>query len=85
MNMQELADKSEKHFFEKIEAKLGDRSKVPAPLISRYCRMLVIYCESEGKVTESFKTSMDKCAQEIIAIDGMGEIFQECNICPEDI
>ena len=81
MNMQDLADKCKKNFLEKIE----DSSKVPVPLITKYCRMLTIYCDSEGKVTESFKKSMEKCAEEISAIEGMEEIFHECNKCPEDL
>lgn len=85
MNMQELADKCEKNFLKKIEDKLGDSSKVPSSLISRYCRMLVIYCESDGNVTESFTKTMQKTAEEITSIEGMEEIFNECNICPEDI
>ena len=27
---------------------------------------------------------MDKCIKEIISVDGMEEIFNECNKCPED-
>ena len=85
MEMQELADKCTKNFLKKIEEKMGDTSKVPSHLITKYCRMLVIYCESEGRVTESFTKSMEKTAEEITSIEGMGEIFEECNICPEDI
>ena len=85
MEMQELADKCTKNFLKKIEEKMGDTSKVPSHLITKYCRMLVIYCESEGRVTESFTKSMEKTAEEITSIKGMEEIFEECNICPEDI
>lgn len=84
MNMQEIADKCEKKFLQKIEEKMGDSSKVPLPLIKRYCRILTIYCDSEGKVTESFIKSMEKCIGEIKAIEGMEEIFDECNECPEE-
>lgn len=82
--MQEIADTCEKKFLEKIEEKMGDSSIVPLPLIKRYCRMLTIYCESEGKVTESFIKSMEKCISEIKSIEGMDEIFDECNQCPEE-
>jgi len=84
MNMQNLADECTKKFHEKIEEKKIDTAKVPSHLITKYCRMLTIYCESEGRVTESFTKSMEKTAQEILAIDGMEEIFNECNTCPED-
>lgn len=84
MNMQEIADKCEKKFLEKIEEKTGDSSNAPLPVIKRYCRMLTIYCDSEGKVTESFIKSMEKCIEEIKSIEGMEEVFNECNKCPED-
>lgn len=85
MNMQNLADDCVKKFLEKIEGKMGDSAKVPSHLITKYCRMLTIYCESEGKVTESFTKSMEKIADELKSIEGMEEIFNECNQCPEDI
>ena len=84
MNMQNIADDCAKKFHEKIEEKMGDISKVPSHLITKYCRMLTIYCESEGKVTESFTKSMEKMASEITSIEGMEEIFNDCNQCPED-
>ena len=82
--MQNLADDCTKKFLEKIEEKMGDTSNVPSHLISKYCRMLTIYCESEGRVTESFTKSMQKVAEEIVAIEGLEEIFHECNQCPGD-
>ncbi|MEN8194652.1 MAG: hypothetical protein ABFS12_17660 [Bacteroidota bacterium] len=85
MNMQDLSDKCAKKFLEKIEEKMGDSSQVPSHLITKYCRILTIYCESEGKVTESFTKSMEKTAEELTSIEGMEEIFNECNKCPEDI
>lgn len=84
MNMQNLADDCTKKFLEKIEEKMGDTSNVPSHLISKYCRMLTIYCESEGRVTESFTKSMEKTAEEIISIEGMEDIFNECNSCPDE-
>ena len=84
MNMQNLADECTKKFLEMIEEKKIDSSDLPTQLISKYCRMLTIYCESEGRVTESFTKSMEKCALEITSVEGMEEIFQECNQCPED-
>lgn len=85
MNMQDLSDKCVKKFLKKVEEKMKDTSKVPSHAISRYCRMLTIYCDAEGKVSKSFISSMDKCSQEIISVDGMEEIFNECNKCPEDL
>ena len=82
--MQNLADECTKKFFEKMEANMIDTSKISSHLIVKYCRMLTIYCESEGRVTESFQKSMEKTAQEITSIEGMEEIFKECNSCPED-
>lgn len=84
MNMQNLADECTEKFLKKIEEKMGDTAAVPSHLISKYCRMLTIYCESEGRVTESFTKSMEKTAQELVAIEGLEEIFKECNTCPED-
>ena len=46
--------------------------------------MLTIYCDTEGKVSDSFVKSMEKCMNEIIAVDGMKEILDVCNECPED-
>ena len=83
MDMQELSDKCTKKFLEKAESKLEDTSTIPVNAIKKYCRMLTIYCDGEGKVTESFQKSMEKCSQEIIAVEGMEEIFSECNVCPE--
>jgi hypothetical protein len=84
MNMQDLSDECVKKFLEKIEQNMGDTSKVPSHLITKYCRMLTIYCESEGKVTESFTKSIEKTAEELTSIEGMEDIFNECNKCPED-
>ena len=84
MNMQDLSDECVKKFLEKAEEKMGDTSKVPSHAITRYCRMLIIYCDTEGKVSESFINSMDKCIKEIISVDGMEEIFNECNKCPDN-
>jgi hypothetical protein len=85
MNMQDLSDKCTKKFLEKVEEKMEDTSKVPSHAITRYCRMLTIYCDTEGKVTDSFISSMDKCIKEIISVEGMEEIFNECNKCPDDL
>lgn len=81
MNMQEKSDQCAQKFLEKVQEKMGDTSTVPSDLITRYCRMLTIYCDAEGKVSESFVKSMDKCIKEIIAIEGMEEILNECNKC----
>lgn len=85
MHMQDLSDKCVKKFLKKIEEKMEDTSIVPSGVIARYCRMLTIYCDTGGKVSESFISSMDKCTQEIISVEGMEEILKECNECPDDI
>lgn len=85
MNMQDLSDECTKKFIEKAEEKIEDTSKVPLNAITRYCRMLTIYCDTGGKVSESFRSSMDKCIQEIISVEGMEEILNECNECPDNI
>ena len=82
--MQNLADECVKKFLEKMEVKKIDTSNVPSMLLTKYCRMLTIYCESEGRVTDSFIKSMEKVAEEITSIEGMEEIFHECNTCPEE-
>ena len=46
--------------------------------------MLTIYCDTEGKVSESFITSMEKCIKETKSVDGMEEVFNECNECPDN-
>lgn len=84
MNMQDQSDKCEKKFLAIAEEKMEDTSKIPLQAIKKYCRMLIIYCDAEGKVTDSFSKSMEKCSKEIIEVDGMEEIFNECNECSED-
>ncbi|WP_309497914.1 hypothetical protein [Sulfurovum sp.] len=83
MNLQDKSDECTKKFLEKAEKIVEDTSKIPSQAISRYCRMLIVYCDAEGKVTDSFQKSMEKCGKEIIAVEGMEEIFNECNECPE--
>ena len=83
MNLQDMSDECEKKFLEKAKEKMEDTSKLPTHAISRYCRMLIVYCDAKGKVTESFQKSMDKCVQEIIAVEGLEEILNACNECPE--
>lgn len=85
MDMQDKADECTKMFLEKAEEMKVDTSSIPPQIISKYCRMLIVYCDAEGKVTESFKKSMEKCAEDIISVDGMEEIFNICNVCPEDM
>ncbi|MBT8348659.1 MAG: hypothetical protein HKP62_04340 [Sulfurovum sp.] len=84
MNMQDMSDECVKKFLKKAEEKIEDNSKIPSHAITRYCRMLTVYCDAEGKVTDSFIKSMEKCSQDIISVDGMEEIFNEFNTCPED-
>jgi len=84
MNLQNVSDKCEKKFLKLAEEKGVDTSKLPKDTITKYCRMLIVYCDAEGKVTESFQKSMEKCAEEIVAVEGMEEIFAACNVCPED-
>jgi hypothetical protein len=85
MNMQDLSDECTKKFLKKAEEKIGDSSLVPSNAITRYCRMLTVYCDAEGKVTENFIRSMDKCIQEITSVEGMEEVLNECNKCPDDV
>ena len=82
--MQDESDKCEKKFLKIAEEKLGDTSTVPLSEIKRYCRMLTVYCDTEGKVSESFVKAMEISINKIIAIDGMKEILDLCNECPED-
>ena len=84
INMQDKSDECAKKFLEIAEAKIEDNSKIPLQAIKKYCRMLIVYCDAEGKVTDSFVKSMEKCGKEIIEVDGMEEIFNECNECGED-
>jgi len=84
INIQDKADEYTKRFLKKAEEKIEDTSKIPSGEITRYCRMLTIYCDAEGKVTDGFIRSMEKCAKEIIEVDGMEEVFTECNECFED-
>ena len=84
MNMQDMSDVCTKKFLEKAEQKMVDTSKIPSHAITRYCRMLTIYCDTEGKVSESFIKSMEKCIKEIKSVDGMEEVFNECNECPDN-
>jgi hypothetical protein len=83
MNMQDQSDKCTKKFLEKAEKIMLDTSKIPSEAIKKYCRMLIIYCDLEGKVSDGFAKSMDICSKEIIAVAGMEEVFNECNVCPE--
>ncbi|HEY9189252.1 MAG TPA: hypothetical protein VIM88_00110 [Sulfurovum sp.] len=85
MNMQDMSDRCTERFLEKVKEKMGDTSHAPVDTITRYCRMLTVYCDSNGKVSESFIKSMEKCMQELIAVEGMEEILNECNECPENI
>jgi hypothetical protein len=80
-----MSDKCTEKFLEKAKDKMGDTSNVPTDAITRYCRMLTVYCDAKGKVSESFIKSMDKCTKEIIAVEGMEEILNECNECPDNI
>jgi len=80
-----MSNKCTERFLEKAKEKIEDSSKIPSDTIARYCRMLMVYCESGGKVTDSFIGSMEKCAKEIMAVEGMEEVFNECNKCPEAI
>ena len=83
MNMQDKADECIQKFLEKAEEKREDTSMIPVQAITRYCRMLIVYCDAEGKVTDSFINSMDQCSKEITSVEGMEEIFNACNECPE--
>ena len=81
--MQDESDKCTKKFLKLVEEKLGDTSTVPKAAITKYCRMLTIYCDTDGKVSDSFVKSMEKCINEIIEVEGLKEILDACNTCPD--
>ncbi|MEA1880300.1 MAG: hypothetical protein U9N11_06630 [Campylobacterota bacterium] len=83
INMQDKSDECTKRFLDKAEHASINSANVPLNAIKRYCRMLTVYCDAEGKVTDSFVKSMEKCAEEIILVEGMEEIFNTCNQCLE--
>lgn len=84
MNLQNVSDKYAKKFLDMAEENGIDSAIVPKQAIAKYARMLVVYCDAEGKISESFQKSMEKCAEEIISVEGMEQIFEVCNTCPED-
>ncbi len=84
MNMQDHSDKWTKDFIEKAEAAIDDPSKIPLPAIKKYARMLTIYCDLDGKVSDDFAKTMKKCSEEILAVEGMEEVYNTCNFCPEE-
>ena len=83
MNLIDTAKACEEKFLAKAIEKLGDASKVPTFEISRFCRMVSMYCEAEGNVTKSFLTAMTACTNKIKEVEGMEEIMEELNECPK--
>lgn len=83
MNMQNESDKWTKKFLDKAEGKIKDTENMPLASIKKYSRMLLIYCDMEGNVSKDFLKSMDSCSKEIVAVEGLEDVFAELNVCPE--
>ena len=84
MNIQDESDICLKKFMARAEEKKVDISNLPSIEITKFCRMIAMYCESEGKVSESFTTAMNACTEKIKSVEGMEEILEEFNECPDD-
>lgn len=82
MNIQDQSVAYNKKLLERAEEMKVDTSKIPSVEITKLCRMIAMYCESEGKVSESFKKAMDVCVKQIIAVEGMEDIVNEFKECP---
>ncbi len=82
MNIQDKSLEYSKKLLAKAEEKNIDISNLPSIEITKFCRMIVMYCEAEGNVTESFKKAMDACVKKIIEVEGMEDILNEFNDCP---
>ncbi len=82
MNIQDKSVEYSKKLLERAEEMMIDTSKLPSIEINKFCRMIVMYCEAEGNVTESFKKAMDACVKNIIEVEGMEDILNEFNDCP---
>lgn len=82
--MQDKSDECTKRFLDKAEYLNIQTDTVPVHTIQKYCRMLTVYCDAEGKVTDSFVKTMEKCAEEIILVEGMEEVFHTCNNCLDE-
>jgi len=81
--MQDQSTVCEKKFLEKAQEKLGDTSSIPTFEITKFCRMVSMYCEAEGKVSKSFTEAMAACIKKIEAVEGLEEILEELNQCPK--
>jgi len=82
MNIQDKSVEYNKKLLERAEEMNIDTSTLPPIEITKFCRMIVMYCEAEGNVTESFKKAMDTCVKNIIVVEGMEAILNEFNDCP---
>ena len=83
MNIQEQSVKCNEKLLARAEEKNIDISTLPSIEITKFCRMIVMFCEAEGNVTESFKKAMDVCVKNITAVEGMEEILNEFNDCQQ--
>ena len=82
MNIQDKSVEYSKKLLERADEMMIDTSKLSLVEINKFCRMIVMYCEAEGNVTESFKKAMDACVKNIIEVEGMEDILNEFNDCP---
>ena len=82
MNIQDKSVEYNKKLLERADEMMIDTSKLSLVEINKFCRMIVMYCEAEGNVTESFKKAMDACVKNIIEVEGMEDILNEFNDCP---
>ncbi len=82
MNIQDQSVAYATKMLARAEEKKVDTSKLPSIEITKFSRMIAMYCESEGKVSESFQKAMDDCAKKIIEVEGMEEILNEFKECP---
>lgn len=81
MNIQDHSVKCNKNLLARAEEMNIDISTLPAIEITKFCRMVAMYCEAEGKVSESFKKAMDECTKKIKEVEGMEAILNEFNDC----
>lgn len=83
MNIQDESVKCNEKLLERAKEKNIDTSTLSPIEITKFCRMIAMYCESEGKVSESFKKAMDVCTKKLMEVEGMEEILNEFNDCQQ--
>lgn len=84
MNLQDSSIICEKKFLEIAKEKLGESVELPTFEITKFCRMLSMYCDSKAEVSKSFMTAMTECTNKIKAVVGLEEILDIMNECPEE-